>query len=148
MKFAAGILAFFMLSVVASERVNMEMLMQNALKVENKATLKGRKLSTTSPVTSDKSIQFNTCVSVTTQPWDEDIFYSQNNLYAAQKGKIVSEHSYVLFNLCETGSCIYESDENLYMVDLKVYLRSLLAYYPSKKQKVCTICENSQDYCG
>lgn len=137
-----------MISAVASERVNMGMLMQNAQKVENKSILKGRKLSYTSPVSANKSIQFNSCVAVTTQPWDEDIFYSQYNLNAAQNGKIVSEHSYVLFNLCDTGSCIYESDENLYMVDLKSYLRSLLAYYPSKKQKVCTVCEDSQDYCG
>ena len=143
MKLTAGIIASFALSAVASERVNMDMLMQNARKVEI-----GRKLAYTSPVSASKSIQFNSCVSVTTQPWDEDIFYSQYNLNSAQNGKIISEHSYVLFNLCETGSCIYESQENLYMVDLKSYLRSLLAYYPSKKQKVCTVCEDSQDYCG
>lgn len=148
MKLTGGLIASFLLSPVLGERVNMEILMQNALKVDDKNNLKGRKLSTTSVVTSSKSVQFHSCVSVTTQPWDEDIFYNQNNLYAAQNGKIVSEHSYVLFNLCNTGSCIYDSDDNLYMVDLKYYLRSLLAYYPTKLQRVCNICENSQDYCG
>lgn len=150
MKFVAAILtAFFVAAEAKSKtvRVNREELLRKATKVTDRSLVGDRKLDGYSQISADHSIQFNSCISLTTEPADDDIFYSDNNVAYAQSGNIVSEKSYVLFNVCETDYCDYKGDDNLYMIDLQTYLGITIPYLPTRKQMYCYACEDSQEYC-
>jgi len=137
MKFTSALLALFF---AASEaRSN---LMSKAVKVN------GSRMLDDAIITGSKSIQFDQCVSVTTQPYNNNIFYNEYNLQAAQNGAIQSQKSFVIFNVCETDSeCAYSSQNNLYMVDLGTYVRATMPYLPTKESRYCSVCEMSEEYC-
>jgi len=169
MKFAVGIFSALLLgggNVVSAQasknnkkvnmedlmsKVNVDSLMRHAVKVEDREALtqNHRKMADENfQLSGDHSIQFSSCVSIKTQPYDYDTFYGEYNLYAAQNGQLVSENSFVLFNVCETDkTCSYDSEENLYMVDLRTFVRTTMSFYPTKQQNYCQACLNSQDYC-
>ena len=151
MKVLVAALSAFVFTAEAKSnvRVSPEKLMDMAIKVDkNSDILKHRKLEDYIQIGSEHSIQFNECISIPTEPYDYEIFYSEYNLGYAQNGKIKSEKSYVLFNVCETDyDCRNKGDDNLYMIELRYYMNSLLGYLPTKQARYCEVCERSQEYC-
>lgn len=150
MKFVAAVLTTFFVAAEANRKtvhVNREELLRKATKLTDRSILGDRKLDGYFQISADHSIQFNSCISLTTEPSDNDIFYSENNVGYAQSGNIVSEKSFVLFNVCETDYCDYKGDENLYVIDLQTYLGITIPYLPTRKEMYCYACEASQEYC-
>jgi hypothetical protein len=95
------------------------------------------------------SFQFDTCVSLRTEPSDagEIIFDADLEQYAS-KGEIVSQMSYILFNVCKTKYCeYYKSDDNLFMIDIGTYMSAIADYYVSRHEAYCSACVDSYNYC-
>ncbi|KAL7461522.1 hypothetical protein ACHAXS_001941 [Conticribra weissflogii] len=90
------------------------------------------------------SVKFSQCVDVRTK--NEDLF-SEELIAYAQSGSLVSSKSYVLFHVCQGNNCYYESDEDLYIVDLGTYLANVATYHADKRQNYCEACERFQDTC-
>lgn len=101
----------------------------------------GRKLSSSLTLSEKHSIQFKQCVSLTTEVYDYDF------LYSVSSGVAKSEMSYVLFNVCETENCGYQANDNVYLVDLRTFIRSTMSFYPTKHERYCMACEASEEYC-
>jgi hypothetical protein len=100
-------------------------------------------------ITGDMSISFNKCVALSVQQeMDGDVVDSAEDYL--MDGSIRSMQSYVLFNVCTTGSdCVYgdDSEENTYLVDLNTWIASTVIYLPDKKEEFCTGCQMQQSYC-
>jgi len=95
-----------------------------------------------------QSIQFSQCLSLKTYPDEEgeEIMFNYLADYAAE-GKVVSEKSYVLFNVCKTGYCDYEDESNMFMTDLATYMQFLVEYLPQQHENYCKACEEAENYC-
>ena len=98
-------------------------------------------------VSAQSSLQFNKCVSLKTEPSNDEVFYSEDNISYAQRGAIVSTKSFVMFNVCETDYCDANGNDNLYMIDLQTYLSSTMGYFPKRREMYCDTCMYSQKYC-
>jgi hypothetical protein len=95
------------------------------------------------------SIQFSRCVSLSAEPADEDLMFDQYMISYTKAGQIVSQRSYVLFNVCAGYDCDYGGgDENLYMVDVATYLAAVTEYYAGKQESYCEACEQANNYCA
>jgi len=90
------------------------------------------------------SVKFSQCVDVRTK--SEDLFSDELIAYA-QSGTVVSSKSFVLFHVCQGDNCFYESDEDLYIVDLATYLANVATYHVEKRQNYCQACERFIDTC-
>jgi hypothetical protein len=148
--------AFSALALSAEARprnahVNRELLMSRAIKVTDQMNVSQRDLSSSSSnfqISPSHSIQFSSCVAIKSEPYDNDIFYSDTNIEYAKNGQIVSEKSYIVFNVCTTAICKYDGHENLYMISLDNYLTAVMGYYPTKTSRYCATCLTSQEYCA
>jgi len=99
-------------------------------------------------VTGDYTMQFSKCVSVQTEPADNSFLYDENLSKLTSSGRIVSQKSFVLVNVCKTKYCdYYVGDENLYMVDLQTYMAATTVYYQERTESYCQACINSRNYC-
>lgn len=111
-------------------------------------------------LTSQYSIRFDTCVSLSTGPNVEGnnnnnngnmqqttLLFNDDLVQYTKEGKIVNEKSYVLFSACKTEDCSYEADESLYLIDLNTYMKVLASYYEVDQQSYCTACAANVDYC-
>ena len=96
-------------------------------------------------ITGDYSIQFNHCLSLKAEASDEDLMFGDNTASYTANGQILSEKSYVLFNVCKTADCVYEGEDNLYMVQLEDYMDSILEIAAQDKENYCDACD--EDYC-
>lgn len=95
------------------------------------------------------SFQFDTCVSLRTQPNEnaEFIFDTDLEQYAS-KGAIVPQKSYILFNVCLTKYCdYYKADDNLFMIDVNTYMAAIGDYFVARHEEYCSACVDSTDYC-
>jgi hypothetical protein len=95
------------------------------------------------------SFQFDTCVSLRAEPSDagEIIFDANLEIYSS-KGEIVSQKSYILFNVCKTKYCeYYKADDNLYMIDVGTYMSAIADYFISRHEAYCSACVDSYNYC-
>lgn len=90
------------------------------------------------------NIQFSQCVDVKLR--DDDLFQDEVIDYV-QEGDIISTKSYVLFHLCANNTCFYESEDDLYMVDLSSYLTNAAQYHASKRTNYCNACNEFANYC-
>jgi len=90
-------------------------------------------------------LKFSQCVEVKTA--DENLF-DENIVDYAKAGQVVAAKSYVLFHLCKGDYCYYDSDDDLYMVDLPTYLASIGTYHANKRQDYCQQCEQFADHCN
>ena len=127
------------------QRLNQRMLMENAVRVNRKLE---RHLNQNFDLSAGYSIQFNQCVALKTEPYDDEIMFADSLIGYTSAGKIVSQRSYVLFNVCETQNCdYYASDDNLFMVDINTYMASLSVFYGDIQENYCTACQNSYNYC-
>lgn len=93
------------------------------------------------------SIQFRQCVSLRTEPYSENTLFAQSLLAYTSKGQIVSQKSYILFNVCKTKKCAYEGDDNIFMVDIDTYIASISEFYLDMKENYCEACRSSANYC-
>jgi len=150
MKFlTAALMALFVASsdAAASARkvLNKRMIMENAVRVNRKGE---RLLNQNFELTSGYSIQFNQCVALKTEPYNDAVMFADDLIQYTSKGQIVSEKSYILFNVCETGYCeYYEDDENLFMVDIDTYMAAIATLQESMQENYCTACQESYNYC-
>jgi hypothetical protein len=137
---------------------NKEVLMQGA-KPHNKAAEEFeamRKLGNNNnnkfAITSDYSIQFISCFSLTTS-MDELFEDNQNGgsiaLNLMSNGKAIAERSYAIFKLCYTPHCSYTgNDPSLqYVIDLSVYVQALVMYLPDQVENFCDGCQQNQESC-
>ena len=127
-------------------RLDKRKIMEKAIRVNSKGE---RHLSQDFELTAGYSIQFNHCVSLKTEPANDDIMFAEDLIEYTAKGTIVSEKSYILFNVCETKFCDYYSDDdNLFMVDVETYMASVTDIYEERQQSYCTACQTSRSFCG
>ena len=99
-------------------------------------------------LTGDYSLQFDRCLSIHTQPADASFLYDENILPYSMDGRVASQKSYVLVNVCKTKYCdYYVGDENLFMIDLETYMAATTVYYQERTENYCTACLYSRNYC-
>jgi hypothetical protein len=101
-------------------------------------------------ISSTQSIQFNTCISLSTELSDElkqtlSTYDVMKDYY--EEGEIVALKNFVLFNVCESESCNNKDESNLYMIDLPSYM-GLTGYMPQKTIDYCDACEAAVDWCS
>ena len=149
MKYFVLALAAFLLAasdaVNPVPRLNQRMLMENAVRVNRKLE---RHLNQNFDLSAGYSIQFNQCVALKTEPYNDEIMFADSLIEYTSNGKIVSQKSYVLFNVCETKTCdYYASDDNLFMVDINTYMAALSVFYGDIQENYCAACQNSYNYC-
>lgn len=100
-------------------------------------------------LTATDSIQFNSCVSLTAMPEEEDqefIASSDDMKTLFENGDIVSQKSVVLFSICAADQCSYEAEDNLFVTDLDAYLQ-LTSYQPQKTFDYCEACQEAEQWC-
>jgi hypothetical protein len=92
------------------------------------------------------SVEFDTCLSLKTA--NEDLFEDELVSYAAN-GLVTSATSYILFTVCETSSCYYQSSSQkmTFITDIATYFQALSEYLPNQVQQYCEGCEQNEDYC-
>jgi len=126
-------------------RLDKRKLMENAVRVNSKGE---RHLEQEDfELSAGYSIQFQQCVSLKTEPYDDDILFAESLLAYTAKGQVVSQKSYILFNVCETQKCTYEGDDNTFMVDIDTYVASISEFYLDMKENYCDACQSSANYC-
>jgi len=152
MKFLAVALGAFLLfassdvSSALRPRLDKRMIMENAVRVNSKGE---RHLDQNFEVSAGYSIQFNKCVALKTEPYNDEIMFADSLMEYTAKGQIISEKSYILFNVCETKFCDYYSDDdNLFMIDIDTYMAATSAYYLTVQESYCGACHISQEFCG
>lgn len=92
------------------------------------------------------SLKFSQCVDV--KLFDQDLFEDEVIEYT-QAGQIISAQSYVLFHVCLNDDCYYESEDDLYLVDLATYVNNVASYHASAKSDYCDACATYYDgYCN
>ena len=100
-------------------------------------------------ISTNSSIQFDTCISLTTELSDNmktvlSTYDVIKDYY--DEGDIVPLKSYVLFDICETGKCSSTDESNLYMTDLPTYM-GLTAFKPQQTTGYCDACVEAEEYC-
>jgi hypothetical protein len=98
-------------------------------------------------INGDYSIQFNHCMSLTIQ--NEELWNDANFVDMAANGDLISEKDYIVFNVCETASCSYYSEDEkmTFIADVGTYFQAISQYLPTKVQEYCEACEQNYDYC-
>lgn len=91
------------------------------------------------------SIKFEQCVDL--KLYDEDLF-DEDVIEYTQAGNIASTQSYALFHVCQENDCYYESEDDLYIVDLATYVTNVASYYATAKSSYCAACATYYgDFC-
>jgi len=152
MKIVSSIVAALVVAKAAGLSIDDKMrLLEKAIPLNKKAAAfsKNRRLDQGIQVTAYDSIQFNSCISLTTEldeQMQEQIAYYNDLMQMYQNGDLVSEKDFILFSICQTEYCSYEAEDNLYMVDLATYM-GLTQYRPQKTMDYCEACEQAQNWC-
>lgn len=141
---AVGVVSTQATKLAGKEVVNGRKLMVNAIPVDKHGNV--RKLNDQGfQITGEYSIQFNHCLSLKAEASDEELMFGETTMAYTANGQIMSEKSYVLFNVCKTAYCSYQAEDNLYMVELEDYMESLLYIASQDKENYCEACD--YDYC-
>jgi len=104
-----------------------------------------RKLDEDEEISSDYSVSFNTCLHIKVN--DENL-YDDDFVDYVKAGKVEAVKSMVIFDVCKTDYCEYESDSNLHSVDLATWVGSLVEAPVNKKENYCEACRDSDEYCN
>jgi len=103
-----------------------------------------RKLDASQQFDGSSSIKFSKCVDIKTLPdnyqVDDDAVTS-----TIKSGDLVSTKSYVLFHMCNGGTC-YEDEE--YIVDINTYTKNIASYYANYEGAICQACNKYADFCS
>jgi len=155
MKFLAIALAAFWVAAVDAaaaggppvrRRLNKHKIMEKAVRVNRKGE---RLLDQNFELSGAYSLQFDQCVSLTTEPYSDEVVFAESLIQYTSNGQITSQKSFILFNVCETRYCdYYEADDNLFMVDIDTYMASISEFYADVQENYCQACQNSQNYCS
>ena len=78
----------------------------------------------------------------------DDELFDEDNIAYTQSGQIQMSKSYVLFHVCQEDDCYYESEEDLYIVDLATYLLNIASQKATKRANYCEACVNYASFCG
>jgi len=148
--FAATLFAFLVAACDAAapirRRLDKRKIMENAVRVNSKGE---RHLNQNFELSSGYSIQFNQCVSLKTEPYNDEVMFAEDLIEYTSTGKIVAQQSYILFNVCETKFCDYYSDDdNLFMIDIDTYMASITDVYLDRQENYCYACQQSRGFCG
>lgn len=84
------------------------------------------------------SLKFSQCVDV--KLLDNDLF-DEDVIEYTKTGQIISAKSYALFHVCQDNDCYYDSEDDLYMVDLPTYVMNAAGYHASVKASYCAACD-------
>lgn len=91
------------------------------------------------------NIKFSQCVDI--KLFDEDLF-DEDVIEYTTAGQIMSTKSYALFHVCQEDDCYYESEDDLYIVDLPTYVMNVASYHANVKSSYCGACATYYyDYC-
>jgi hypothetical protein len=91
------------------------------------------------------NLRFSQCIDVKLR--DDDLFDDRVIDYV-QNGEIVSSKSVVLFHLCQRDECFYESEDDLYMVDLRSYVKYAAQYHAGRRSDYCGACGEFEEMCN
>jgi hypothetical protein len=121
-------------------------IMEKAYKVNRQGQ---RVLDGNFELSSAYSLQFNTCVSLKTEPTENgDIIFDDALIKYTTDGAISPQKSFILFNVCETAYCdYYANDDNLYMIDIATYMSAFTEFYVTREEEYCSACQDSVSYC-
>ena len=100
MKFILAVITSFLVAATGAaapvrRRLDKRKVMEHAVRVNNKGE---RHLNQNFELSSGFSIRFNQCVSLKTEPANDDIMFAEDLIEFTAKGQIVSEKSFILFN--------------------------------------------------
>ena len=146
---AAALAAFLILASDAETsvrhfRLDKRKIMEKAVRLNRNGD---RHLNQDFELSSGYSIKFNQCVSLRTEPYNDEILFSESLLPYTAKGHVVAQKSYVLFDVCETKYCSYEEDGNTFMVDIDTYMAAISELYQDMKENYCDACQSSVNFC-
>mmetsp|Transcript_12669 Transcript_12669/g.27538 ORF Transcript_12669/g.27538 Transcript_12669/m.27538 type:complete len:503 (+) Transcript_12669:218-1726(+) len=119
-------------------------LLQKARPYKQQPTLHSRHLDQNFQPDGSYNIQFSQCVDM--KLFDGDLF-GEDVIAYSQSGQLVSTKSYVLFHVCQEEDCYYESEDDLYLVDLPTYLASVGLYHVNARNDYCEACAEFEEYC-
>jgi hypothetical protein len=92
------------------------------------------------------NLKFSRCVDVKT--YDELLFDGEDIIEDVKAGDVVAVKSYVLFHVCQSATCDYDAEDDLYVIDLPTYLKGVAQYHANKRNDYCTECEMFADTCN
>lgn len=92
------------------------------------------------------NLKFYQCVDIKLR--NDDLF-NDDAIGYTKSGQILSTKSYVLFHVCQGDACYYESEEDLYIVDLSTYVMNMASYHATAKSSYCEACDTYySDFCS
>jgi hypothetical protein len=92
------------------------------------------------------NLKFSRCVDVKT--YDELLFDGEDIIEDVKAGNVAAVKSYVLFHVCQSATCDYDAEDDLYVIDLPTYLKGVAQYHANKRNDYCTECEMFADTCN
>ena len=92
------------------------------------------------------NLKFSRCVDVKT--YDELLFEGEDIIEDVKAGDVVAVKSFVLFHVCQSATCDYDAEDDLYMIDLPTYLKGIAQYHANKRNDYCTECDMFADTCN
>jgi hypothetical protein len=96
------------------------------------------------------TFRFNKCLSFSIE--DEDILSDSELVYYANTEALVSQKSYVLFDIeeCEPGSCVFDEADlsKIHIVPLEDFINSFIEFFPNQQAAYCEQCLNHYSYCS
>ncbi len=92
------------------------------------------------------NLKFSRCVDVKT--YDELLFDGEDIIEDVKTGNVAAVKSYVLFHVCQSSTCDYDAEDDLYVIDLPTYLKGMAQYHANKRNDYCTECEIFADTCN
>lgn len=90
------------------------------------------------------NFKFDKCVDIKT--YDEGNF--ENYADAITAGTVVPTKSFVIFHVCTDATCDYDSEDDLYIVDLPTYLGTVATFHAQGKANYCEACQEFADTCA
>ncbi|KAL7526105.1 hypothetical protein ACHAXR_001319, partial [Thalassiosira sp. AJA248-18] len=84
------------------------------------------------------SLKFSQCIDM--KLLDQDLF-DEDVIEYTEAGQITSTASYALFHICQNDDCYYESEDDLYIVDLATYVKNVAGYHANVKSSYCDACD-------
>eukprot|EP00934_Nitzschia_sp_Nitz4_P001801 Nitzschia sp. Nitz4//scaffold15_size197535//106483//108073//NITZ4_001586-RA/size197535-augustus-gene-0.211-mRNA-1//1//CDS//3329537739//1801//frame0 len=95
------------------------------------------------------TVRFNKCLSFSYE--DIDLVADEDLVDFAQDGTLVSQKSFVLFDIaeCEPGNCVFDERDlsKVHMVSLQDFVASFIQYFPNKRASYCDQCNMHYKYC-
>ena len=112
----------------------------------NLSTTRRRQLENDYAFDGSYNIKFSQCVDLHT--YNENLFQNADIVEDTRDGNVASVKSFVLFHVCTDATCDYDAEDDLYVIDLPTYLKSVATYHANKRYDYCTQCLTFEDTCN